>query len=528
MAIKYGFFNSVGGDRKYTAADIGKYLQGIVSSGVYADSSTSLQVLAAGGMEVQVQVGRAMLDYHYMENDAVLGFTLAPGDTQDRIDAIVARLDMTNRLCEIAVKEGTPAAAPKRPAVERTDTIKEYMLASVYVARLATAITQANITDTRPDTTVCGWVTGVVKQVDTSTLYAQWQAAYEEAYAELGDYLAAQEAAWEAFFASVTEDNVLPAPSLGDAGKMVAVNDDATGYKLVDGANITTDDTLTIPGAAADAAETGSRIKRATVHNILDNSYFRDRSQIVNQRGFAGGAPSADNVYVIDRWKTQQNAAKNIEINFSDSGLIIHVSTGLAGIAQRIPTPKTDVTFAAKVNGKIVSVHTEPGEDASVKTDDNVLLYVEWLDDVLQVIIRNTGEEANTYTVEWAALYEGEYTAETLPPYVPKGYSAELMECQRYFRRLNIRAAGVMPTTTTGYINLDELSNMRINPTVVFENYNGTIAFAKSAARDAAGQIKSVSLASTVLTFTFNSAVGTQWEIFYVVFPTPVSFSADL
>jgi hypothetical protein len=32
------------------------------------------------------------------------------------------------------------------------------------------------------------------------------------------------------------------------------------------------------------------------------------------------------------------------------------------------------------------------------------------------------------------ALYEGEYTIETLPPYIPKGYAAELAECQRYFQ----------------------------------------------------------------------------------------------
>lgn len=40
------------------------------------------------------------------------------------------------------------------------------------------------------------------------------------------------------------------------------------------------------------------------------------------------------------------------------------------------------------------------------------------------------GGTANLY---WAALYEGAYTEETLPPYVPKGYATELAECQRYY-----------------------------------------------------------------------------------------------
>ena len=164
MSIKYGFFNSVDGDRTYSAADIGRYLQGIISSGVYADNATSLQVLAADGMTVEVQPGRAMLDCHFMENDSPLALTLSTGATRDRIDAIVARLDMERRLCEIAVKEGTPSVTPAAPTMLRTDNTKEYMLASVYVTKLATVITQNEITDTRANTAVCGWVRGIVRQ----------------------------------------------------------------------------------------------------------------------------------------------------------------------------------------------------------------------------------------------------------------------------------------------------------------------------------------------------------------------------
>ena len=34
---------------------------------------------------------------------------------------------------------------------------------------------------------------------------------------------------------------------------------------------------------------------------------------------------------------------------------------------------------------------------------------------------------------ECAELYEGTFTADTLPPYMPKGYAAELAECQRHY-----------------------------------------------------------------------------------------------
>ena len=47
-----------------------------------------------------------------------------------------------------------------------------------------------------------------------------------------------------------------------------------------------------------------------------------------------------------------------------------------------------------------------------------------------RVYIRANGANIS---IKWAALYEGTYTADNLPPYVSKNYSAELMECQRYF-----------------------------------------------------------------------------------------------
>jgi hypothetical protein len=74
--------------------------------------------------------------------------------------------------------------------------------------------------------------------------------------------------------------------------------------------------------------------------------------------------------------------------------------------------------------------------------------------------------------MEWCALYEGEYTAETLPEYQPKGYAAELAECQRYYRPFDRESIG------NGYVDADGKAvllhipfTMRIpQPTVVWSD----------------------------------------------------------
>lgn len=52
----------------------------------------------------------------------------------------------------------------------------------------------------------------------------------------------------------------------------------------------------------------------------------------------------------------------------------------------------------------------------------------------IQVVIHAPNGE--DWQCRWIAVYEGEYTAETLPEYRPKGYGVELAECLRYFERL--------------------------------------------------------------------------------------------
>lgn len=180
MAQKYGFFNSVDGDRKYDADDIGNYFLKLISDGVFATPATAMQVTAAGGMAVSVAAGWGFIKCKYINNTAAAQFTLAAADVVlNRIDRVVIRLDKDNRTMSLAVKQGTAASTPTAPALTRQSSgIWELSLAQIFVGAGVTSITQANITDERANTSLCGYVTGLINQIDTTDLFAQYNNAF--------------------------------------------------------------------------------------------------------------------------------------------------------------------------------------------------------------------------------------------------------------------------------------------------------------------------------------------------------------
>lgn len=208
MAVTYGFFNSINDDRLYNAEQITMHFKGLISEkGVFENVDGALQVIAGTGLTVNIQKGRALIDYHWVNLDAVETVTLnTPHATLNRYTAIVLELNATNREITVKTVDGTNATTPIKPAIVNTSTIKQICLAYVYVAAGATSISQSAITDTRADTTICGWITGLIDQVDTSTLFLQWQTAYEEAYADLIGWTAAQKAEFDAWYEALTEE----------------------------------------------------------------------------------------------------------------------------------------------------------------------------------------------------------------------------------------------------------------------------------------------------------------------------------
>lgn len=232
MAITSGFFNAVNSDRQYNAAQMSEYFRGILSDGVAQNYGGGLQVKASTtpDMNVKVQTGRAYIDSRWMENDAVATLAITTAHvTLNRYTAVVVKLDMTNRQMTLATVDGTAATNPTKPTPADSETVKYLVLAYVYVAAGATSISQAQITDTRADTSICGYVSGLVDQVDTSELFLQWQAAYQS-------YYDAMTAAFQAWFDDLTQQLNVDTyiedyhKSVTLAGSSTAIALDMTGY----------------------------------------------------------------------------------------------------------------------------------------------------------------------------------------------------------------------------------------------------------------------------------------------------------
>lgn len=182
MSVRYGFFNSIDGDRTYGCDSFNEWFSPLVSNGIFINQdSSALQVFASTGLQVSVRAGEGRFEGYWFKSDAVENITIPTADvTMPRIDRIVVRVSETNRTISLAVIKGNVATAPVPPALTRTESVYEYSLAQVRVNANATSITQANITDERLNSNVCGIVTGLINQLDTTTLGIQFEAALQE------------------------------------------------------------------------------------------------------------------------------------------------------------------------------------------------------------------------------------------------------------------------------------------------------------------------------------------------------------
>ncbi|WP_055071907.1 hypothetical protein [Clostridium massiliamazoniense] len=195
MAELSSFFNAIKEengtyDRVYDASDWAEYFASFIGNGVFANPANSLQVQAGTGLSVIVNSGKAWINGYYYNNIEPLTLTLAASNTSySRIDRVVCELNLNTRNIKTYILTGTFSANPVAPAIENGNNVYQLSLAEIKIMPNAINISQSSILDTRANNEVCGFVAGVIDQIDTTGLFNQFTSAFDNWFASVkADY----------------------------------------------------------------------------------------------------------------------------------------------------------------------------------------------------------------------------------------------------------------------------------------------------------------------------------------------------
>lgn len=180
MAITYGFYNSMNGDRKYDAVQLSSIFDGVIRDGVFQSIGGYLATKPGTGMQVIVSPGKAWFDHTWTVNDADLPLDISPSDlTLSRYDAVVLETDATKAVRENSIKvvKGTPASAPKKPTLVNEGDVHQHPLAYILVPGGSTEIQVQNI-DIMVGKSECPFVTSILESVSIEALLEKWEGEF--------------------------------------------------------------------------------------------------------------------------------------------------------------------------------------------------------------------------------------------------------------------------------------------------------------------------------------------------------------
>ena len=212
MSVSSGFFNSLNGDRKYDAAQMSAIFDGLIIDGVFASIGTAFAVKAAGGLTVNVGIGKAWFDHTWTVNDSILPMSAPEAEVLlDRIDAVVLEVNGTESVRENTIKfvKGNPSSAPSRPTLTNEGNVHQYPLCYIYRKYGTAVINQADITP-MVGTESTPFVTGILQTISLDELLGKWQDELDRftdaRSQEVDDWIAQEESDFTAWFNKMKAD----------------------------------------------------------------------------------------------------------------------------------------------------------------------------------------------------------------------------------------------------------------------------------------------------------------------------------
>lgn len=212
MSVSSGFFNSLNGDRKYNAAQMSAIFDGLIIDGVFASIGTAFAVKAAGGLTVNVGIGKAWFDHTWTVNDSILPMTAPEAEVLlDRIDAVVLEVNGMESVRNNTIKfvKGNPSSAPSRPTLTNEGNVHQYPLCYIYRKYGTAVINQADITP-MVGTESTPFVTGILQTISLDELLGKWQDELDRftdaRSKEVDDWIVQEESDFTAWFNKMKAD----------------------------------------------------------------------------------------------------------------------------------------------------------------------------------------------------------------------------------------------------------------------------------------------------------------------------------
>lgn len=185
MAETSGFFQAMLDettgkyDRVYLAREFANYFALFVKNGVFGSPTNQLRVSPGSGLSISVAPGNAFIKGMWYNNSSVKNIVIVPNYTSsNRIDTVRIRMSDLTRSITAEVFTGDADLV-------RGEDVFDLQIATVTVKPGASSITAAEITDTRPNENVCGFVTQLLNVQTTADLFAQYNAQFNQWFASI-------------------------------------------------------------------------------------------------------------------------------------------------------------------------------------------------------------------------------------------------------------------------------------------------------------------------------------------------------
>lgn len=186
MTFRSGFWNSIDGDRTYSAEDMAIPFDGVITEGVFANWGDAFRATVTDGSTITIGSGKAWLAKKWLQNDSVYQMPINVSDYASSTEprTVVVCLDLKvetyYRFAQFLVEEQRYYESYTNmlnAITDRNTGRNTLVLFAINFAAGDSSIQQSNITNL-VGTAWCPYVTAPIQTVTVDDIRGKWDASY--------------------------------------------------------------------------------------------------------------------------------------------------------------------------------------------------------------------------------------------------------------------------------------------------------------------------------------------------------------